>query len=76
MLADHNLVVADLMLEHQVKEIPVDLELLQEILVELVVVEVALVVLEVLLPVLEILQVVLVVLVFNYQHHLEIQHQR
>jgi hypothetical protein len=65
-----------LMQEHLVKEIPVVLEHLEEILVELVVEEVVLEVLVIMLLLLEIIPVVLVVLVFNYQHHLEIQHQR
>jgi hypothetical protein len=74
MLVDHKALV-DLTQELQGKEMLEDLEQRQEILVELVVEEEVLVV-SVVMALLEIILAVLVVLVFNYQHHLEIHHQR
>jgi hypothetical protein len=62
-----------LMQEHLVKEIPVVLEHLEEILVELVVEEVVLEVLVIMLLLLEIIPVVLVVLVVNFLQHSKIQ---
>jgi hypothetical protein len=74
-VAIHQVLLEVLMQELQVKEIPVVLEHLEEILVELVVEEVVLEVLVIMLLLLEIIPVVLVVLVVNFLQHSKIQCQ-
>jgi hypothetical protein len=74
-VAIHQVLLEVLMQELQVKEIPVVLEHLEEILVELLVAVVVPEVLVIMLPVQEILLEVPVVLVVNFLQHSKIQCQ-